>query len=242
MTDQAASDPCVRSGDPVARRRVLLESLATLLAGSAIIAWLLRYNMGRASIWSRPGVSVPYSWDEYLVVNTSLLALPCLLLILAGFRRPLWEFGVRPPRERSAGVVWLFYALMLPVLWIAAHRPDFQAQYPLFRPAGENLATLAAYELTYGFYLFCWEFFYRGFLTFGIARGMGSAAGVLLQAVGFGIMHLGKPTPEMLSSFPGGIVMGWLAVRTQSFLPGFALHWAISATLDVMVVALRHAH
>ncbi|MGC8667088.1 MAG: CPBP family glutamic-type intramembrane protease [Chthonomonadales bacterium] len=217
------------------------QSLATLLVGSGVIAWLTHYNLQQRSVWSPPSSPIPYSWDEYLVVNTTLLALPALLLILAGFKQSPWAFGLRPPEARTARVVWFFYILMLPVLWLAAHRPDFQAQYPLFHSAANSWAALAAYEITYGFYLFCWEFFYRGFLTFGIARGWGSTAGVVLQAVGFGLMHLGKPTPEFLSSFPGGLIMGWLALRTRSFLPGFALHWAISATLDLLVIAVRHA-
>jgi len=230
-----------RAREPAgAPARNVWQAAATLLLGATIIAWLTRYNLHRTSVWSLPGAPIPYSWEEYLVVNTTGLMLLPLLLILAAFRRSPWEFGMRPPEPGTARIAWLFYAAMVPILWWVAHRPDFQLQYPLYPGAAANWHTLATYELTYGFYLFCWEFFYRGFLTFGMARGWGSPAAVVLQALGFGIMHLGKPTPEFLSSFPGGLIMGWLAVRTQSFLPGFALHWAISATLDVLVIATRH--
>jgi hypothetical protein len=45
--------------------------------------------------------------------------------------------------------------------------------------------------------------------------------------------------PEFYGSFVAGIALGWLAVRGRSFLPCFALHWAIAFTFDVLVIQAR---
>jgi membrane protease YdiL (CAAX protease family) len=105
--------------------------------------------------------------------------------------------------------------------------------------AGEDWAFFFYHQLTYGFYFFFWEWFYRGFLTFGLARGLGSPAAIVLQSVGFGIMHIGKPMPEVYGSFAAGIALGWLATKGRSFYPCFLLHWAVSVTFDILAVYAR---
>ena len=95
------------------------------------------------------------------------------------------------------------------------------------------------WELSYGFYFFLWEWFFRGFLLFGLRRGFGRHA-IWLQAIPFGLLHWGKPPLEMASAFPGGLLLGLLAWRAESFLPCFALHWAIAATMDVLAKLFAH--
>ena len=93
-------------------------------------------------------------------------------------------------------------------------------------------------EASYGLYLFCWEFFFRGYLLFGLLRSIGWAA-VIVQAIAFGLLHLGKPTSEVAASFGAGIVLGILALNAKSFAPCFLLHWASSVAFDLLVVAGR---
>ncbi len=240
-------------------RQNRVRAAGVFLLGLIVIGFLTRYNATGYSIWWNATTRIARSWDEYLLVNmTGILFLPCLLA-LGVYREPLSEYGFAPPTPNgvAAGVparlgrqTWsrlsasqyaaLFYLVMLPVLLYAARQPDFYNNYPLFPVAAFAWKTLIAYEVTYGFYFFCWEFFYRGFLTFGLGRGIGFPAAILLQAVGFGIMHWGKPTPEFYSSFAGGLILGWLAVRGRSFLPCFWLHWAVSVTLDLLAIHVRH--
>src|SRR5204863_6812623 len=129
----------------------------------------------------------------------------------------------------SGGLATLFFAAMLPILLVVSRFAVFQQTYPLQLQAAYSWPYLVYFEFTYGFYLLCWEWFYRGFLTFGLARAFGAVPAIVLQAIAFGIMHWGKPTPEFVSSFFGGAVLAWLALRARSFLPGFYLHWSIAA-------------
>jgi len=76
--------------------------------------------------------------------------------------------------------------------------------------------------------LFGWEFLFRGFLLFGLARRFGDEA-VLLQAVPFAIAHIGKPELETLSTIFGGAAFGYLAWRTDSFFYPFLIHWFLQS-------------
>ena len=41
-----------------------------------------------------------------------------------------------------------------------------------------------------GFYMFCWEFFFRGFLLFGLQKSrLGAWGAVIVQALLFALLH-----------------------------------------------------
>jgi len=70
----------------------------------------------------------------------------------------------------------------------------------------------------------------------GLARDCGPA--ILGSALLFGYLHLGKDFRELALSVPGGIALGWLAYRTDSWLTPFVLHLATAGvTLVLMLLA-----
>ncbi|MCS7311256.1 MAG: CPBP family intramembrane metalloprotease, partial [Armatimonadetes bacterium] len=162
-----------------------------------------------------------------------LLLLPLVVLVSAGKAPRAYYVGTgdRWGWTVAAGC----YLLMVPLLWWAAGRPDFQQTYPLYRPARYSLPPLLYHELTYTFYLWCWELFFRGVLTSVCWRWLGWK-GIALQAAAFALLHVGKPPLEVAGSFVAGVVLGGVAVRTRSFLPGFACHALVSATMDLFVL------
>jgi membrane protease YdiL (CAAX protease family) len=208
-------------------RKEWLVSLGTLALGAAIVAYLIPFN--RRTIVA----------DEYILVNAAALLFVPFLAIFSLFREGTEAFGFAVQRNGAGRLALLFFVLMIPVVYVASRYPDFQRTYPLRYGAAYSWSSLVYHEVTYGFYLFCWEFFYRGFLTFGLKRAFGPVAAVVLQSLAFGLMHYGKPTPEFLSSFVGGAVLGWLALRGKSFYPCFILHWAVSILMDVLAIHSR---
>lgn len=219
--------------------RDLAVSATTLAVGAGIVAFLTHFNLSGRSVWASGPFAQLYSWEEYLVVNTAGLVLLPMLVALAGFREPLDAYGLRAPERGGARIAVLFFAAMAPIVWIASLRPDFRQYYPMQPLAAYSWSYLLYFELTYGFYLFCWEWFYRGYLTFGLARRLGPNAAIVLQALAFMLMHWTKPMPEFLLSFVGGAALGWLAIRARSCLPGFGLHWAISVLMDALAIHSR---
>lgn len=221
------------------RRRAWPISLSTLLLGAAVVAFLTYYNAQPYSVWSTGPVRSHRAWEEYLVVNTTALLFLPWLLIFGLLREKPDGFGLRLPEPGASRLAFFCYLLMLPLLFVAARFPAFQNYYPMQPQAAYSWSYLLYYEISYGFYLFCWEFFYRGFLTFGLGRAFGYPVAVGLQAAAFGIMHWGKPLPEFIGSFAAGIALGMLAVRGRSFLPCFAVHWAVSVTFDLLVMRFK---
>lgn len=201
-----------------------------------IIATLYAYNHQPYSLWTwlAPSAQRVYrSHEEYLLLNCLMLLLPLIALVSTGGNLRLYHAGAGNRWGWIVAVVC--YLLMLPLLWWASARLDFQRTYPLYRPARVALSALLYHELTYTFYLWCWEMFFRGVLTSICWRWLGWA-GIVLQSLAFALLHIGKPVPEVAGSFVAGMVLGWIAVRARSFVPGFACHALVSATMDILVL------
>ncbi len=202
-------------------------SLLTALVGGAVLIGLFSFQ------------KAVHAYPEYIVTNVAaLLWLPVLTIMLILRQEPTsFGFGLGDFRwgmRRSA----LLFAVVLPFLVYASRQPAFQQYYPMWGIAELSLYWFGYYELTYGMYLFCWEFFFRGFLLFGLSRSLGILS-VFVQAAAFGIMHLGKPYPEVLASFVTGIVLGLVALRSKSFLPAFTVHWASAALFDILIILAK---
>ena len=214
------------------------------LVGAAVVAILLQFNRSTTS------------YDRYLVGNLIALFFVPMLTILFVFREDPDKFGFALGSSKRTWVVVAVLFAGLLVLMVAASRWQiFQDYYPLFRRYEEFSAWFAHNypkqnpftsapmlmlyaEVSYGLYLFCWEFFFRGYLLFGLMRSIGWSA-VLVQAAAFGLLHLGKPVTEQVASYGAGIILGIIALNARSFVPCFALHWLASLSFDMLVVANR---
>lgn len=226
------------------RNRIITLIVAVL--GAILVAWIWKFN----STWQY--------YDAVIVGNSvGLFFIPVLAIIL--LREDLTEFGFCIGDSRK--VRWLVlgaYIGLVCVMVYASRRADYQGYYPIFArffnfPIIDKFGSAIGYGLfnetniqalvygwiTYGMYMLFWEFFFRGFLLFGLYRTIKWPA-VIIQAVAFGFLHCGKPSGEMYLSYGAGIILGILALRAKSFLPGFALHWAAFVTFDLLVMVSRH--
>ena len=145
-----------------------------------------------------------------------------------GFRKGDFKFGF--------GSSVLFFIVMLPVLWIISGSESFAKAYP---QAGmkvrEDISILLYYELFVGFYMLAWEFFWRGYVLFGLKEKFGYYA-IFIQMIPFFILHRGKPEIEVFASIFAGLILGYQALRANSFIYGYFLHWFIMIFVDVISV------
>lgn len=81
-------------------------------------------------------------------------------------------------------------------------------------------------------FLFAWEFIWRGFMLFGLEKKFGIHS-IFIQMIPFVILHNGKPIIETFSSIFGALFLGYLAIRTRSFLYGFLIHSYIIVFLEI---------
>ncbi len=177
-------------------------------------------------------------WPGAVVVlwrSAFYLALPLLSLILLRLSPAKVGFSLGRPGLwlRDIG---LLYLIMLPLVYLASRQAGFQRSYPFF--AFERLGT-PSLLLGLGIRvvgMFAWEFICRGYLLFGFERRVGGPAAIAIQTIPFAVMHAGKPAPEAIGSIVAGIVLGIIALRNRSFIPGAILHWSVAATLDIFAL------
>lgn len=177
----------------------------------------------------------PYVYSSVNSVVWRLL-LPVVFVVFV-LREHLREFGFAlVPSASMARIYVLLFALMLPIVWVAAGQSSFQAKYPFWDGANESWRLLALYELRYFFIFLSGEAFWRGFLLFGLARRFGWHA-LSISMVPYVLVHWGKPVPEVLGAVVTAYVLGYLALRHRSFWLGVALHFGIAFFMDVFVLA-----
>ena len=79
------------------------------------------------------------------------------------------------------------------------------------------------------------EAFFRGFMTFGLLRRFGWLS-ILVMTVPYTMIHFTKPMPEATAAIFAGLILGYLAVRSKSFVPGIFLHAGVALTMDLLVL------
>ena len=202
---------------------------------------LLIYATGCGVLWCiwRFGPPPHQRWLEWVALNVVVLLI-CPVLFRAVFLdEGLSAYGLSlgDRRQVLAWSLGLTVAVM-PVLVYASRLPEFQAYYPRMAEARFDPTAFAVYATSLVAYMFAWEYFYRGFLLFGLAKGMGPIAAIVLQAIPFGLSHLGKEWSEVYASFGAGVILGWVSWRCRSFVPAFVVHTAANLLFNLLVIRL----
>jgi hypothetical protein len=167
-----------------------------------------------------------------------LAAIPAAFTILVERRGPAEHGLAAGDAGFGLRVGALLVALMLPVVAAASCTGTFADHYPLARAAAGDGATFLAYQAAMLVYFLAWEYFFRGWLLFGLHRHLGDAA-VWIQMIPFALLHGSKPLPEALGSIFVGVLLGYFALRTRTFLYCALVHFVIAAAMDVAAVLQR---
>ena len=223
------------------------EQQATLiLLASALLLTLHRaysrtrfFRMYFATFFEN--LPLPESHPYYYWFLTTGLTLFCLPALVAksGTKMPIRDYGLRLGNQKLGwsvtGAAWI---VMIPVVIGAVLvYPSFREKYPLCKAVDANWQAFLLYQLAYGVYMFAWEFFFRGFMLFGLERRFGNYT-ILIQTIPFAVLHYSKPMPEAIGSIFAGVLLGTLALETRSFLYGAAIHWLVAMTMDVVAVTV----
>ncbi len=169
----------------------------------------------------------------------SQLVIPIVLLLL--MREKLTDYGLGLGNIRTGlRICGLFYLLYVPC-FIALVANDAFREY--YAGVAEGTPTVSEFLLKDMIVVFVMtlrtEFFYRGFLLFGVKRSYGAFAGVLVQLIPYVLIHAGKAEIEAFGSLPVGLALGYLAARTGSIWYGAFLHWSIALLLGVAVLVAQ---
>lgn len=181
--------------------------------------------------------SGPEAQYYYFLSSFFLLAVIPLLIWRFGFRRKLSEMGLSLGNFKCT---LIFTLIGLPVMamlaYFSSQNAAFQAEYPLFRGFLVNHSGFTLYVLIYALYYLGWEFFFRGFMLFGLEGAFGKTYSILIQTIPSCLLHIGKPEAEIFSSIIAGLIFGWVAFRCRSIWPIFVGHWALGVFLDIFII------
>jgi len=173
----------------------------------------------------------------------------CLVFLVAIPMLVAWLFARRSPRSlglklkgtaKDARAYLILYLLFLPVIWLISQDAGFQKTYPFYKP--DPRAPLGTdfllFEVIYCSQFFAVEFFFRGFMVLGLKRYLGWAS-VLVMLAPYCMIHYYKPMPEAFGAIGAGLILGALSWRTGTILYGWALHFGVALSMDLL--ALHHA-
>jgi len=166
-----------------------------------------------------------------------LVLIPALVARLFA-KRSLRDLGLRVKGTGRDALTYLaLFAIFFHVIWLVAQTTAFQKTYPFFPLApGEGISKdFLIFEAIYCFQFFAIEFFFRGFLVLGLKRVLGWAS-VLVMLAPYCMIHYYKPMPEALGAIGAGLVLGTLAWRTGTILYGWALHFGVALSMDLMAL------
>jgi membrane protease YdiL (CAAX protease family) len=153
-----------------------------------------------------------------------------LAIVVFAFRDRPARYGLRLGDWRwGLGLASVGCLVMTPVVLVLSGAPDFREYYA---PSMDPLPSLLATNVMD---LVSTEFIYRGFLMLAVARVFGPFA-LVVALFPFTFTHLTKPEAELLSTFAGGAVYGWLTWRTGSIWWGALAHVYI-VTLIIVAAA-----
>lgn len=173
-----------------------------------------------------------------------------LFVVLVLFRDTPSEYGLSFGNVKE-GIVWtiLVCPIMAIILWFLVRGSAMNDYYRYVfyegAPAGATVIpthhnpppqTMTHLSMLWTSFLliFPWEFLWRGFFLFGLARVIGPGPAIFIQAIPFALLHLGKPEVETLTTIFGGAGFGFVAWRTRSCLYPIVIHYFILVTTNLI--------
>ncbi len=208
---------------------------AGILALAVVCLWAARFAQQL----------VPSSWTRLAELNwwagTQILfygILPLVVLTVSGVS--VRDLGWRCRNTLRHGATYVvLLAISVPFIIAASWSTDFQEHYPILEIAPGQDDVWRDLLLWWPFYLAQFvaiEVFFRGVLVIGLSRKLGSSA-VFVAVVPYMMIHFVKPPAEAVASIIGGVVLGYLALRTRSILWGIGLHIAVAMSMDLASLA-----
>jgi membrane protease YdiL (CAAX protease family) len=181
-----------------------------------------------------------YNAAVFMFISAFLL----LILIPSGinriyFRQSLHEYGISMGNKKLGfySILILYPIISLLMLWPASNTQEMILFYPLDKTAGYSAYTFLRFEIIRVLFFYtAWEFFFRGFMLFGLKKYVGGWLAICIQTIPSCLWHIGMPSGEIFASIMAGILFGVLALKTRSILYPLILHSLIGITLDLLII------
>ncbi len=204
-----------------------LETLVIICYSTFVLLFSMYFRHTRIFFRNEP------FFEKLLVMGILYFFAPFIPMLI--FKNSPGDYGIRLGNYRT----WIkdliiILCIMIPVMLIAFLLTNFKTVYPLSHTARKGINNLLIYQGIQICYMLGWEFFFRGFMLFGLAKKIDTRLAILIQTIPFAILHYRKPPLEAYGSIIAGIFLGIVAVRARSFLPCAILHFLIALFGDIL--------
>ena len=177
---------------------------------------------------------LPYFYWAIMSVVMRIV-LPCLLIVFL-LKDRIRDYGYRLVGEVAHARIYLMlYFFMLPLVIGVSFTEAFQGKYPFYKGSMDGLDHFLLYQLCYGIQFVALEAFFRGFVLFALFKRFGYYA-IAIMTVPYCMIHFGKPAAETLGAIFAGLALGYLALKSKSWVHGAMLHWSVGITMDVLAI------
>jgi len=170
---------------------------------------LLAHLAGRQEAWQDPtAAAAAYS---FLAALFLLGVVPAVLVKLV-FRERLVDYGVGlGDRVRTLRSFLLLRPAHGCRRLAGLAKPRHGRRIPDQQKRRQRAGAFASHALVYAALYLGWEFYFRGFMQFGLRESLGDANALLVQVACSVLVHIGKPATEVYAAIGGGILWGILA-------------------------------
>lgn len=175
-----------------------------------------------------------------LNMTVIFLVLPMITVFLMGHKPSDYGFRIGNWRE---GLIWLVALCPLIVLVLLYLVPGGPLQHLYQRAlhgglSGETTPFRWTLNLVINgaFLMLGWEFLFRGYCLFGLAKVIGPGPAIFIQMIPFALTHQTKPELETMATLFFGVLWGFVSWRTQSFLYAFLLHLFLYISINMIAV------
>lgn len=205
---------------------------AVVLVSAPVLLTLWRYH----GIAKDPYGPIDACYVQFLSFFVLAGILPAFYAWISGARPS--ELGLGAGDVRGGLKLLLVMSMLaVPAVYAASRIADVRTEYPMCKVLHAQRDLVVWYELAYaGLFYTAWEFYFRGFLLFGLKPELGATNALLIQTMASSLLHIGKPEAEILCSIPVGLCLGWFALRTRSIWYAWALHAWVGVLMDLFIL------
>jgi membrane protease YdiL (CAAX protease family) len=216
----------------------------TVIMLSATLLLAAHRHFGTTAFWDRhapfaDGISDPL----FMFISAFvLLGLVPYAVVRWGFREKARDYGLQTGdwklgfRLTAIAFPLICILLLFPSIW----NPEIRQFYPMAPELTGTASGFASLEIPRALFFYtAWEFFFRGFLLFGLRPILGDWLAICVQVIPSTLWHIGLPSGELFAAIAGGILFGIMAIRTRSIVWPIILHALIGISLDLMLVLSR---
>jgi len=220
-----------------------------------VLLWLLGFGFGHETRLSRLTGATLFGSDVYLGTWFIFMMIVPIgfgipyLVVRFGFHEPIQAYGFSLGDAKLGAVAVLALVPLYIFAPLASAYIGTERYYTyLTNPQFLKPLHVAIHLVSYVGFAFGFEFLFRGFVLFGLHRGMGETSAakcvaVLASAILSALCLIGLPWVFPVSAFLGALLAGYANFRLRSFFYFAFIHWNLGVWSDVWeIIKLNIAH